>query len=271
MKMKSGSIKYLFLILFSIVAVFPFLWLLSTSFKGAEEVFLFPPKLFPSKINTDNYIGIVNAIPLWRYFFNTLFVVISTVAVNVLIASLTGFALARFNFKFKNIFFLIILAAMLVPKEIIVIPLYRTVLTLGLVDTLFGVILPFAVEGFAIFMMRQAFLSIPKDIEEAAIIDGVNLFNLWFKVLLPITKPTLATLVIFTFIGTWGDFIWPLIILKSSENFTLQVGLSYMLGTFVNNYRYVAAGSVIALIPVIVVFFSMQKFFIKGIITGSGK
>jgi putative chitobiose transport system permease protein len=271
MKLISPTLKYFFLVMIAVIAIFPFIWLVSTSLKGAEEIFAFPPTLIPDKINLENYSGVCNTIPFGTYFINSIIVVVASVLINLLLASLTGFALARFNFKGKSFFFFLVLASMLIPKEIVIIPLYRTVLSLGLLDTLAGVVLPFAVEGFAIFMMRQAFLAIPKEIEEAAIVDGANLFTIWWKVLLPITKPTLATLAIFTFIGTWGDFIWPLVVLKSSENFTLQVGLSYMLGTFVNNYRYVAAGSVLAVIPVIILFFAMQKYFIKGIVAGSGK
>jgi putative chitobiose transport system permease protein len=257
--------------LFGIIAVGPFLWLLSTSFKGAEEIFAFPPTLIPGKFNFENYSGVWNAIPFGVYIINSLIVVLITVFLNLTISSLAGFALARFNFKGKSFFFLLVLASMMIPKEITIIPLYTMILKFNLADTLTGVILPFAVEGFAIFLMRQAFLAIPKEIEEAARIDGCSLFRLWWSVLTPITKPTLATLAIFTFIGTWGDFIWPLIVLKSPENFTLQVGLSYMIGTFVNNYRYVAAGSVLAILPVLVLFLTLQKYFEKGLFMGSGK
>ena len=160
---------------------------------------------------------------------------------------------------------------MMIPKELIIIPLYTTILKLSWSDTLIGVILPFAVEGLAIFMMRQAFVSIPKELEEAALVDGCSVFKLWWKVMLPMTKPTIAVIAVFTFIGTWGDFLWPLIVLKSQENYTVQVGLSYMTGTFVNNYKFIAAGAVLAVIPLIIVFIFTQKYFEKGMLSGSGK
>lgn len=271
MRRKSNLFIFILILIFAVIALFPFLWLLGTSFKGAEELFGYPPKLIPEHFVTENYSGVWNAVPFELYFINSLIVVVVTVILNVLISSLAGYALARLKFKGKELLFLLVLATIMIPKELIIIPLYTTVLKLGLADTLTGVILPFAVEGFAIFMMRQAFLAIPADLEEAARIDGCSFFRIWWNIMLPITKPTIAVLTIFTFIGTWGDFLWPLVVLKSQGNFTLQVGLSYMMGTFVNNYRYVAAGSVLAIIPVILVFLFAQKYFEKGITAGIGK
>jgi putative chitobiose transport system permease protein len=255
----------------SAVSVFPFLWLLSTSLKGSEEIFAFPPSFIPETFVWENYAGVWNAIPFALYLFNSIVVAALSVGLNVFLASLAGFSLARFSFKYKNLVFFTVLASMMVPKEVIIIPLFTTILEMQLSDSLIGVVLPFAVEGMGIFLMRQAFLSIPKEIEEAGIMDGASPIRLWWNVMLPMTKPALATLAIFTFIGSWGDFLWPLIVLKSPEHFTLQVGLSYMLGTFVDNYRYVAAGSVLAVIPVVIVFIFMQRHFERGIFAGSEK
>lgn len=271
MRRRFNLFIFILILIFAVIALFPFLWLLGTSFKGAEELFSYPPKLIPEQFVTENYSGVWDAVPFELYFINSLIVVVATVILNVLISSLAGYALARLKFKGKEFLFLLVLATIMIPKELIIIPLYTTVLKLGLADTLTGVILPFAVEGFAIFMMRQAFLAIPTDLEEAARIDGCSFFRIWWNIMMPITKPTIAVLAIFTFIGTWGDFLWPLVVLKSQSNFTLQVGLSYMMGTFVNNYRYVAAGSVLAIIPVILVFLFVQKYFEKGITAGIGK
>lgn len=273
MKKEIGALllKNTLRILFAVLALFPFLWLLSTSFKNTGEIFEYPPAFLPSSLSLENYIDVFTAVPFPVYFLNSLIVVVVSVSANLLIASAAGFALARLHFRGKGLFFVLVLAAMLIPKEMIVIPLFTVILGFGLADTLTGVILPFAVEGIAVFLMRQSFLAIPKEIEDAALIDGCTPFKLWLQVMLPMTKPTLAALAIFTFIGTWGDFLWPLIVLSSSENFTLQVGLSQMLGTFINNYRMVAAGSMLALIPVFFVFIFAQKYFEKGIIAGSGK
>ncbi len=271
MKLAGKTLIVLLLTLGAFIAVAPFLWLLSTSFKGTEELFAFPPSLIPKHGVTQNYSGVWNAVPFGIYFINSIIVAATSIFLNVLISSLAGFSLARFRFRGRNFFFFLIISTMMIPKEVIIIPLYTTVLRMGMADSLLGVILPFAVEGFGIYMMRLAFLSIPKEIEEAGIMDGVSSLQLWWRVMLPMTKPSMAALTIFTFIGTWGDFLWPLVVLKSPEHYTLQVGLSSMIGTFVDNYRYVAAGSVLAIVPVIIVFLFMQKYFERGIFAGASK
>jgi putative chitobiose transport system permease protein len=263
--------RYGILLLGVIIAVTPFLWLLSTSLKGAEELFLFPPTIIPVVFVWENYSGLWDAVPLGTYFINTIIVTIVSVVLNVLLSSLAGFALARQKFKYKQAMFYLIVASLLIPKEVIILPLYTIILKIHLADNLAGVILPFIVDGMGIFMMRQAFLSIPKEIEEAGIIDGASPFVLWWNVMLPMTKPMMATLTIFTFIASWGDFLWPLVVLKSPEHFTLQVGLSYLIGTFVDNFRFVAAGGILSIIPVIIVFILMQKYFERGLFAGSGK
>lgn len=263
--------KQVIRITFLLIAVLPFLWLISTSLRSAEEIFRYPPSFLPDAFQWNNYKEVFDAIPFLLYFFNSVIVAVAAVVLNLLLASLAGFALARLQFRGKSFFFLMVLGAMMIPKEITVIPLYTVVLRMGLADTLAGVIIPFAVEGLAVFMMRQAFLAIPREIEEAAIIEGCSPLMLWWRVMMPMTRPVLATLAIFTFIGTWGDFLWPLIVLRNSDSYTLQIGLNSMLGTFVNNYRLVAAGSVLALIPVIAVFVITQKYFERGILSGAGK
>jgi putative chitobiose transport system permease protein len=271
MKLLRIILIYALMTLFALFALLPFLWLVSTSFKGAEELFSFPPELVPKKFVLTNYSSVWNAVPFLSYAMNSLIVAAVSIVLNVTLASLAGFALARFRFRGSSLVFFFVLATMMVPKEVTIIPLYVTILKLHLADTLAGVILPFAVEGFAVFLMRQAFMAIPKEIEEAAVLDGASPLRLWWSVMVPLTKPAMATLTIFTFIAAWGDFLWPLVVLKSPEHFTLQVGLSSMIGTFIDNYRYIAAGAVLALVPVIVVFAAMQKNFERGIFAGSEK
>jgi len=253
------------------VAVVPFLWLLSTSLKGAEELFAYPPTFVPSTFVWENYIGLWRAIPLGAYFINTVVVTLMSVFVNVLVSSLAGFAFARLEFRYRPALFYGVIAAILIPKEVIILPLYATVLKMHLADSLVGVALPFAVDGLGIFMMRQAFMAIPDEIEDAALVDGASPLRLWWSIMVPMTKPTIATLTIFTFIAAWGDFLWPLVVLKSPENYTLQVGLSFMMGTFVDNFRYVAAGAVLSILPVFAVFVLMQKHFERGLFAGSSQ
>jgi putative chitobiose transport system permease protein len=251
------------------VAIVPFLWLVSTSFKGAEELFAYPPTFIPSTFVWENYVGLWRAVPLGAYFVNTIVVTLMSVFLNVLLSSLAGFAFARLRFRYRSAMFYGVIAAILIPKEVIILPLYATVLKMHLADSLLGVALPFAVDGLGIFMMRQAFMAIPREIEDAALVDGASPLRLWWNIMLPMTKPTIATLTIFTFIAAWGDFLWPLVVLKSPEHYTLQVGLSFMMGTFVDNFRYVAAGAVLSVLPVFIVFAFMQKHFERGLFAGS--
>ena len=253
----------------TVIAVGPFLWLLSTSFKGAEELFAYPPTFIPTTFVLENYIGLWRAIPLGVYFINTIVVTLISVFLNVILSSLAGFAFARMQFRYRSVMFYAVIAAILIPKEVILLPLYATVLKMHLADTLLGVALPFAVDGLGIFMMRQAFLAIPREIEDAALVDGASPLRLWWNIMFPMTRPTIATLSIFTFIAAWGDFLWPLVVLKSPEHYTLQVGLSFMMGTFVDNFRYVAAGAVLSILPVFAIFALMQKHFERGLFAGS--
>ena len=181
------------------------------------------------------------------------------------------------EFKGKNFSFFALLATMMVPFQVIMIPLYLLTLRLNLVDSasnfagFMGLVLPFGVSAFGILLMRQAFLAIPKELEEAAIIDGCNVFQIWYKVLLPLVKPSLATLAIFTFVGCWSEFLWPSIVLTKQEMFTLPLGLNYLQGFFSSNRRFIAAGAIISIIPILIFFLALQKYFIGGQTQGAVK
>ncbi len=259
------------LITMSILSLFPFLWLISTSLKGAgENIFAYPPSFFPTDFTLENYIGVWGKVDFLKYFFNSAIVAIFTVVLNLIFSSMAAYPLARMEFKGKKIAFFAILATIMIPFQAIMLPIYLIVLKLNLIDSAgavpgyLGLILPFAVSAFGIFLMRQAFLAIPRELEEAAIVDGCNVWQIFFKVLLPLLKPTLAILAIFTFIGSWGEFIWPSIVLTDEKMFTLPVGINNLQGIFSSNWRYIAAGSIISIIPIIIFFLSLQKYFISG-------
>ena len=259
------------LIVLSILSVFPFIWLLSTSLKGAgENIFAYPPVLFPKDFTFANYVGVWQKVDLMRYFINSMIVAFFTVVLNLILSSLAGYPLARMEFKGKKIIFFAILATIMVPFQAIMLPVYLITLKLHLVDSVnsamgfIGLVMPFAVSAFGIFLMRQAFLTIPKEMEEAAIVDGCNVFQVFWKVLLPMVKPSLAVLAIFTFIGSWGEFLWPSIVLTKETMYTLPVGVNNLQGMFSSNWRFIAAGSIISTIPIIIFFLAMQKYFISG-------
>ena len=262
---------HIILILVSLLSIFPFIWLLSTSLKGAgENIFAYPPTVIPQDFTWDNYVGVWKRVDLMRYFINSVVVAGGTVLLNLILSSLAAYPLARMEFKGKRITFFTILATIMVPFQAIMLPVYLITLKLHLTDTygdvcgFIGVIMPFAVSAFGIFLMRQAFLTIPREMEEAAIVDGCNVFQVFWKVLLPMVKPSLAVLAIFTFIGSWGEFLWPSIVLTKEAMYTLPVGVNNLQGMFSSNWRYIAAGSVISTVPIIIFFLAMQKYFISG-------
>ena len=259
------------LIVVSILSVFPFIWLLSTSLKGAgENIFAYPPTIIPQDFTWDNYVGVWHRVDLMRYFINSMIVAGGTVLLNLILSSLAAYPLARMEFKGKKITFFAILATIMIPFQAIMLPVYLITLKLHLVDAygdvlgFVGLVMPFAVSAFGIFLMRQAFLAIPREMEEAAIVDGCNVFQVFWKILLPMVKPSLAVLAIFTFIGSWGEFLWPSIVLTKEALYTLPVGVNNLQGMFSSNWRYIAAGSIISIIPIIVFFLSMQRYFISG-------
>lgn len=264
-------LSHIILITVSILSIFPFLWLISTSLKGAgENIFAYPPNFFPSDFTFENYIGVWGKVNFLKYFFNSFVVAFFTVILNLIFSSMAAYPLARMDFKGKKTAFFAILATIMIPFQAIMLPIYLIILKLNLIDSAgavpgyLGLILPFAVSAFGIFLMRQAFLAIPKEMEEAAIVDGCNSWQIFFKVLLPMVKPTLAILAIFTFIGSWGEFLWPSIVLSDEKMFTLPVGINNLQGIFSSNWRYIAAGSIISIIPIIVFFLSLQRYFIAG-------
>ena len=259
------------LIFVSLLSIFPFIWLISTSLKGIDEnIFAYPPVLMPQQFTWDNYLGVWNKVNFMGYFINSMIVAGLTVFLNLLLSSLAAYPLARMNFAGKKVVFFAILATIMVPFQAIMLPVYLITIKLHLLDSVnnimgyIGLVMPFAVSAFGIFLMRQAFLTVPKEMEEAAIVDGCNVFQVFFKVVLPMVKPTLAVLAIFTFIGSWGEFLWPSIVLTKDAMYTLPVGVNNLQGMFSSNWRFIAAGSILSTIPILIFFLALQKYFISG-------
>ncbi|MDR1167779.1 MAG: carbohydrate ABC transporter permease [Heliobacteriaceae bacterium] len=268
---RSSLFTHIILIFVSLLSIFPFIWLISTSLKGnAENIFAYPPHLIPADFTWANYAGVWVKVDFIRYFVNSMIAAGGTVLLNLILSALAGYPLARMEFRGKKITFFAVLATIMIPFQAIMLPVYLITLKLNMVDSVSnfagfaGLILPFAVSAFGIFLMRQAFLGIPHEMEEAAIVDGCNVFQVFTKVLLPMVKPALAVLAIFTFIGSWGEFLWPSIVLTKESMYTLPVGVNNLQGAFSSNWRFIAAGSVLATIPIIIFFLAMQRYFISG-------
>lgn len=259
------------LIITSLLSIFPFVWLISTSFKGVNEnIFAYPPNIIPLDFTWLNYVEVWGKVNFIGYFVNSLIVAGLTVLLNLVLSSLAAYPLARMQFKGKKIVFFSILGTIMIPFQAIMLPVYIITLKLNLIDSVnatmgyLGLVMPFAVSAFGIFLMRQAFLKIPRELEEASVIDGCNVFQMFIKVILPMVKPTLAVLAVFTFIGSWGEFLWPSILLTKDSMYTLPVGINNLQGMFSANWRYIAAGSIISTVPIIIFFLAMQKYFISG-------
>ena len=264
---------YLILILIAISMLYPFFVMVNLSFVKNDEIFNQAGNLFYTGLTFENYKNVFVQIPLSRYFLNSLIVAVITTIGQVLFASMAGYAFARLKFWGRDVLFLIILITMLIPPQVNIIPLFFLMRELHLIDTYWALILPVLFGGFGIFMMRQYFLNFPKDLEEAAKIDGCNLFESFFKIALPLALPIVVTLALFTFVTTWNSFMWPLIVTNSESMRTLPVGLAIFKGSFreITLWGELLACSVICTIPVIGVFLLGKKYFINDIMQGGVK
>lgn len=264
-KLIHRTVSYFFLTLLAIITIVPFLWTVSTSLKGQNEtIFSMPPKFIPSNFTFENYLYVWNSLPIPLYLWNSVILAFFGVLLPLIFCSLAAFPLARMNFKGREFIFYMIIATMMIPGEVTMIPIYLILNELNLIGSHAGVIVPGAVSAFGIFLMRQAFLGIPKEIEESAVMDGASVGRIWMSVLLPMVLPMMATLGILSFIGAWNNFLWPYLVLEDSSLYPLTLGLYELRGTFVTNTRLVAAGTMIALIPILVVFVFFQRYFIQG-------
>lgn len=272
MSRRETVVRYALLVLVLLITIGPFLWQLATSLKGSgEDVYTATPTFVPADPTLDNYLVAFETVPVLGFARNSLVVAAITIAGNAIGATMAGYALARLRFRGARLVMGAILATMLLPGEATIVAQYLTIRELGLADTLLGVALPGTIGMINVLLMRTAFLNIPAELDEAAIVDGANVWQRFWRVGLPNVKGMLAVITIFAFIGAWDDFLWPLIVLTTPENFTLTVGLQYLSGTFTNNPRVVAAGTMIAFIPIVVFFAALQRYFFRGVDEGAIK
>ena len=258
------KITYLLLVLLAVLFTFPFFWMLSTSFKGPEDLFKYPPEWIPRNPTLANYKAVFEKIPLFRYFFNTVVITVSGVMLNITLSSMAAYPLGRMNFWGRKFIFGLIIAPMLIPLQGTMIINYVTLRELELVNTFLGVVITSAVSIFGVFLLKQAYEGVPQEIEEAARIDGCGEFRLWWQVMLPMVRPSLAAVSIFSFVGYWNSFMWPLIVLKDKELYPLSVGLAALESTFESNFRYISAGAIISIIPILIFFYFTQRYFVEG-------
>lgn len=256
---------YIPLVLLAVTIVYPFLWLICTSFKMESQIVTWPPVLFPRNATLNGYRSIWTRIPFLKYYWNSVVFAGGTTMIALLFDSMAGYAFARLNFKGKNFCFWIVLCTMMIPFQVIMIPLYMEEFKAGLIDTYAGLILPRAADAFGIFMMRQFFISLPKDLEEAGRIDGCHEFRIYYSIIVPLCKPVFATLGIFIFMGNWNELLYPMILTTSEEMKTLQAGIAQFMGKFTVEYGVLLAGACLVILPIMIAYMMAQKYFIQGI------
>lgn len=258
-------LTYSILITIAIAMLIPLLWLTSTALKNpTENIFQFPPQLFPQRPTLENFVRVWQSQPFGQYFLNSLFVSGLTVTLNVFFCSLAAYPLARLNFVGKDWIFTAVISTIMIPFQIVMIPLYILTVQLGLKNSYLGVIFPAIASAFGIFLLRQAFMGVPKEMEEAARMDGCSELGIWWNVMLPSVRPALVTLTIFVFIGAWSDFLWPLLVLDDPNYYTLPLGVAKLAGTFSLDWRLVAAGSIVSIAPILLFFLLMQRYIVPS-------
>jgi len=249
----------------ALATIAPFIWMLLTSVKDIGDIFVYPPKWLPSKFHFENYARAFQAAPFGRYYLNSLIVACTVTLGQLITCSMAAYAFARLQFKGRDVLFYIFLGTMMIPYQVTMIPSFMVLYCLGWVYSYQAMIVPGLASAFGTFLLRQFFLTIPKELEEAAYIDGCGKFRVLWQIIIPLSKPALATLAIFTFMGTFNDFIWALIVVNSDHLRTVQLGLAIFRDRYITDWDLLMAGSVMATLPILIVFFFAQKYFIKGI------
>jgi multiple sugar transport system permease protein len=268
-KLLGDSAAWVVLTLLGILWMAPFLWMVSTSFKGLDEVYAFPPRFIPEVIRWSNYLEAWQAVPFARFFANSLVVAVATTVAVIVTSSMAGYSFARLRYPGRDLIFLAYLGTIMIPFPVLIIPLFILMRQIGLVDTLPGLILPAAFTAWGTFLMRQFMLSIPREIEEAARMDGASFWRIYAQIIMPLSRPVVATLGIFTFLASWNEFLWPLIMINSVESKTLPLGLTMFQAQIPikTPWQLVMAAATFSVLPVLIVFVLGQKYYVRGIAT----
>jgi ABC-type glycerol-3-phosphate transport system permease component len=259
---------YLAICIMSAAYLIPFVWLLSSSFKNNAEIFAMPPKWIPNPFEWKNYLSVMQQVPFMRFMFNTLTIAVLVMLANIFISAMVAYAFARLRAKAKGILFILLLSTMMLPGQVTMIPMFILFSRLGWVNTPLPLIVPSFFGGSAlyVFLIRQFFSSIPMSLDEAAKIDGASHFAVFTRILLPMSRPVLITVAVFSFVGSWNDFMGPLIYLSRMDTFTLAIGLNLFKTQYTTNWNFTMAYNVMMIVPIIVIFFFAQKSFIQGIV-----
>ena len=265
------SLANILLLIGVVLAAVPFIYMISASFKPQNEIFTFPVQIIPKEPYLDNYTTLIGETLYLRWFFNTAIVAVGRTTLSLFLCMLAGFAFAKYDFPFRRVLFVMVLASFTLPFEVVLIPLYTMMVRLGWLNTYWVLIVPFAASAFGIFLARQYALALPTELMEAARIDGSSELGIFFRIALPNLRPALAVMGIIFFQASWNDFLWPLIVLNDSKMYVINLALPTLRGPYNDQYGLVLGGAVIAVIPIIIIFFAMQRYFIEGIMAGALK
>ncbi len=249
----------------ALITVAPFLWMVLTSFKELGDILTYPPSWWPKVFILDNYVNAFQSAPFGRYYANSLFVALSVTLGQLLTCSMAAYAFARLKFRGRDVLFYLFIGTMMIPGQVTMIPAFMVLHWLGWIDSYPALIVPGLASAFGTFLMRQFFMTIPRDLDDAAAIDGCGKFALLWRIILPLSKPALATLAVFTFMGVFNDFLWALIVVSSEEMRTVQLGLAIFRDRYQTDWGQLMAASVVSTLPILIIFFFAQKYFIKGI------
>jgi multiple sugar transport system permease protein/alpha-1,4-digalacturonate transport system permease protein len=266
-KLLANSACWLTLVAGAVIMVFPIYWMFVTAVRPHAEIFEAVTRLTPSRLSWSNFYTVFARYPVLRWVNNSLIIAVGAVVLTVFINLLCGYTFAKFRFFGRNVLFFAILGALMVPIQVILVPEFLIVSRLGLLNTHLGVILPRAAEAFGIFLVRQFMVSIPDELIEAARLDGAGEFTIFFRVVLPLSKPIISVLVIFTFMWRWNDFAWPLVALTNQDMFTLPLGLNLLRGEVNPNWGTVMALALLSLLPMLIMFLAFQRYLVQGIAT----
>ena len=271
MKKKKSSavlrrvLLYIVLILIAIIMVVPFLWMLSTSLKTQYDAVKIPPVWIPDPPQWENYVKLFTEQPMFQFMLNTIKIVFFVVLGQLFFSSLAAYSFARISFKGRNVVFFFYIATLMVPGQVTMIPTYLMFAKAGLTDNHLALILPAFFSAFGVFLLRQFFMSLPRELEEAAEIDGCNPFMTYWRIMLPLVVPAMLTLGVFTLMNTWNDYMGPLIYLSSPEKYTMTLGIAYFKGVYTTQWNLVMAGSIVSVVPILIAYLCAQKYFIEGI------
>ena len=261
-----GDIIIFVILLFALlIFVGPFIWMVLSSIKPQIEIISIPPTLLPQTVTFEHYARVFQTIPIVRYYLNSLFLSVTRTSLIVFTSTIMGYVLAKYNFRFKNLIFMVVMGTMMLPFALTMIPVFMTVALLGWVDSYKALIIPGMFSSFGIFLMRQAMYSFPSELREAARIDGCGEFKIFFQIVIPLSKAPMAALAILVFMETWDEFFWPLIVLQSSDKFNIPLGLASLASEHSMDFGLIMAGATISVLPIIIVFFFAQKHFIASI------